>query len=71
MAQTLKIKARIVELNLTQTKLLEELKKRGVNIAYSTLNQKIHGIREFTLNEAGALQDILQIPDQDFKNYFF
>ena len=71
MVNELKIKARIVELGFKQGDLVEQMKKRGIEMAYTTLNQKINNTRQFTIEEAIALQDILQIPDQDFKNYFF
>ena len=71
MVQTMKIKARIIELGLTQNNIVEELEKRGVKMAYTTFNQKIRNIRNLSLEEAGALQEILKIPDEDFKNYFF
>ena len=40
-------------------------------MAYTTFNQKIRNVRNLSLEEAGALQEILKIPDEDFKNYFF
>ena len=71
MVQTLKIKARIVELGLSQNDIVESLKEAGVKMAYSTFNQKINNVRTLSLTESLALQQILHIPDEDFKNYFF
>ena len=71
MVQTHKIRARIVELGLTTNKVVELLKEAGVEMAVATFNQKINGIRTLSIPEALALQEILHIPDEDFKNYFF
>ena len=66
MVNTPKIKGRIVELSLNQTEIAKSL-----GIAQPTLNQKINNIRPFKLDEVGALQKILKIPDLDFATYFF
>ena len=71
MVESFKIKARIIELKLKQSQIVEEFGKRGIKMAYTTLNQKINNTRTMSLEEAIILQDILQIPDQDFKKYFF
>lgn len=66
MVNTPKIKGRIVELSLNQMEIAKSL-----GIAQPTLNQKINNIRPFKLDEVGALQKILKIPDSDFATYFF
>ena len=71
MVESVKLKARIVELNLTHSQIIDELEKYGCKMAYSTFSQKINNTRTLTLKEADALQQILQIPDEDFKKYFF
>ena len=61
------------ELDLTNQKVIEELKLRGRVMSYSTFSQKLNNAkeREFTVGEIEALAEILQIPDEDLKNYFF
>ncbi len=66
MVNTTKIKARIIEVGLTQTAVAAAL-----HIAQSTLNQKINNTRPMTLDEAEELQKILSIPDPEFCAYFF
>lgn len=66
MVNTTKIKARIIEVGLTQTAVAGAL-----HIAQSTLNQKINNVRPMTLDEAEAMQRFLSIPDADFCAYFF
>lgn len=66
MVNTQKIKARIIEVGLNQTTVAAALE-----IAQSTLNQKINNARPMTLEEAERLQAILKIPDPEFCAYFF
>ncbi|MCD8030387.1 MAG: helix-turn-helix domain-containing protein [Bacteroides sp.] len=54
------------ELELTQTKVAADM-----NIAQPTLSQKINNARPMDLEEAEKLQIILEIPDNEFKSYFF
>ena len=63
---TLKIKARCVELGMTQE---EVARKLGIKSA--TFSQKINNIRKTGVDEAFALAEILQIPDEQFRAYFF
>ncbi len=62
----LKIKARMVEKGMNQSRLATEL---GVGV--STISQKLNNERRITINEARKIQKILQIADEDFCKYFF
>lgn len=66
MPNTLKLKAKMAELGITQTDLA---KKMG--LAAPTVCQKINNVRPFSLKEADKVAEILQISDADFRVYFF
>lgn len=66
MVNSNKIKGRIVELGLTQNDLAKAL-----GIATPTISQKINNVRSMSLDEAFAIADILKIPDEQFREYFF
>lgn len=66
MVNTLKLKARIVELGLTQKDVATKL-----NLATPTINQKINNVRAMSLEEAFALSKILKINTMEFPKYFF
>ena len=66
MINTNKIKARIVELGMNQGDVAEEMK-----LAQPTLSQKLNNIRAMDLEEAEKLSKILEIPAEEFCNYFF
>lgn len=66
MLNTRKIKARLVELGLTQKDVANVL-----NIAPATASQKINGIRPMSLQEARALSRLLKLESADFGDYFF
>lgn len=66
MVNTNKIKARIVELGLTQKDVSRVLK-----IAQPTMSLKINNIRPMRLDEAECLEKLLQLKDCEFKEYFF
>lgn len=66
MVNSLKIKGKIVEQDTTISKLAAEM---GLS-AYS-LGRKIGGKSIMTLDEADKLQNLLNIPDCEFKSYFF
>lgn len=66
MINSRKVNARMKELELTQTKVAADM-----NIAQPTLSQKINNARPMDLEEAEKLQIILEIPDNEFKSYFF
>lgn len=66
MINTLKIKARMVELGITQKDLAER-----INLAQPTVNQKLNNIRPMDLVEAEKISEILQINPCEYKEYFF
>ena len=66
MLNTRKIKARMVELGLTQKDIADALK-----IAPATASQKINGIRPLYLHEAQIVARVLKIEDASFGDYFF
>lgn len=66
MVNSNKLKGRIVELGLTQKDLAKAL-----GIATTTISQKINNVRSMSLNEAFTIADILKIPDEQFREYFF
>lgn len=66
MINTLKIKGRMAEMQITQKDVAKELK-----IAQPTANQKINNIRPMDLEEAEKLSTMLKIPPEEFSAYFF
>jgi len=66
MPNTRKLKARMVELGLTQKDVADVL-----NIASATASQKLNGIRPLYLHEAQAVANLLKIEDSAFSDYFF
>ena len=66
MVNTLKLKGKIKELNLTQKDCAKVL-----NIQTPTLNQKLNNIRPFSLSQAEELARYLQINNDEFGVYFF
>ncbi|EES49267.1 helix-turn-helix domain-containing protein [Clostridium botulinum] len=66
MVNTLKIKARMIELGFNQKDVAEVL-----GIAPSTVSQKINNIRPMYLKEADLLADLLKIDTMQFGKYFF
>ena len=66
MVNTNKIKARIVEKGKTIAKIAGDM-----NLTPYTLGKKIRNQSAMTLKEADELQQILEIPDDDFCLYFF
>lgn len=65
MLNTRKIKARLVELGLTQKDVAKAL-----NIAPATASQKFNGIRPMSLQEARVLSRLLKLEKDDFGDYF-
>lgn len=61
-----KIKARMVELGLTQKDVAEAL-----SVAPATASQKINGTRPLYLHEAERLCQLLMIGSEEFGTYFF
>lgn len=66
MVNSRKIKSRLVELGLTQKDIAASLK-----LSAPTVSQKINNVRPFFLNEADELARILEIPVNQFGDYFF
>lgn len=66
MVNSNKIKAKMKELELTQSDVAKEL-----GIRQSTANQKINNVRCFTLTEAESLSNLLGINSYEFSDYFF
>lgn len=66
MVNTNKIKARIVELGLTQKDLAVPL-----SLSLPTVSQKINNKRSMYICEAFIIAEILNIPDEQFRDYFF
>lgn len=66
MVNSKKIKARLVELGLTQADIAKELR-----IATATVSQKINGVRPLSLDEAEKIANLLNIKDGEFRVYFF
>lgn len=54
------LRAEMARRRITMRELCKELNERGIKIALSTLSQKINGKYEFTLEEADAIQAVLQ-----------
>lgn len=66
MVNTLKIKARMVELGLTQKDIATALE-----LATPTVNQKLNNKRPMNLNEANLIANILNIDSFQYCEYFF
>lgn len=66
MINTNKLKARIVELGLTQKVLADAL-----GVATPTISQKINNIRSMDVKEAFIIAEVLSISDEEFREYFF
>lgn len=66
MVNTLKLKARMVELGLTQKDIAKAL-----GIASPTISQKINNIRPMNLKEADLIADLLRINTIQYGEYFF
>lgn len=66
MIDTLKIKAKLVELGLTQDEVAQEL-----GIDYSTLNKKLNNGRRMYIDECHRLCNILHVTtSKDLKEFF-
>lgn len=66
MVNTLKLKARMVELGLNQKDIARELR-----LAPSTVSQKINNVRPMYLEEANLLADLLKLNTMQLGEYFF
>jgi transcriptional regulator with XRE-family HTH domain len=56
----------MVELGITQKDIANAL-----GVATSTISQKINNVNPMTVREAFIISEILNIPDYQFKDYFF
>lgn len=61
-----KVRGRLAELNLTQKDVANAL-----GIAAPTASQKLNRVRPMDLDEAEKLAQLLQIDDNEFREYFF
>lgn len=61
-----KIKGRLKELDMTQADVAVHL-----GISAATANQKINNVRDFSLEEAEKVAELLKIEDTSFGEYFF
>lgn len=66
MVNTLKLKGRMREMDLTQSTCAERM-----GIRAPTFNQKLNNIRAFSLQQAEELAKMLEIKDSEFGDYFF
>lgn len=66
MVNTLKLKARIMEFGLNQKDIAKAL-----NIAPSTVSQKLNNVRPMYLKEADLIACLLKIDTEQFGAYFF
>jgi transcriptional regulator with XRE-family HTH domain len=61
-----KIKALLVEKNMSQEELAEKVK-----IEKTTLNRKLNEKSDFSISEVDRLCSVLEIPDDKIRYYFF
>lgn len=61
-----KIRGRMAELRITQKDVAAAL-----HIAVPTASQKLNRVRPMDLDEAEVLAKLLNIPDDQFRDYFF
>lgn len=66
MVNTQKLIGRMKELGVSQKELADIC-----GVKRPTINQKLHGVRSISLNEAQIIQRTLQIPENEFGAYFF
>ena len=66
MVNSRKLKARMVEQNITQSELA-----KAMSLSQATVNQKINNTRAMTIDEAFFIQNYLSISKDEFKLYFF
>lgn len=61
-----KLKAKMVENNLTQAALAEK-----IGLSERTMSLKMNGKREWKQSEIERLRNMLKIPKNEITNYFF
>lgn len=66
MVNTQKLIGRMKELGVSQKELADIC-----GVKRPTINQKLHGVRSISLNEAQIIQRTLHIPENEFGAYFF
>lgn len=66
MIQGNKIKARMVELGISQNDAAE-----AIGIKQPTFSQKCNGVRDFKTSEVQKLVELLKIDSEDVAKYFF
>lgn len=66
MVNTNKIKGKMKELEITQLDIAREL-----SLSPPTVSQKLNNVRDFNLEEAEKLSNMLHIETGDFGSYFF
>lgn len=66
MVNTKALKDRMNEKEITLDMIAEAIDKKPV-----TARQKISNVRPIFLNEAEVIQNLLEIPDDEFRHYFF
>lgn len=66
MANFAKLKGRIVEMGMSRELLADKL-----GITRMSLNNKLNGKYDFKISEAGKLIEMLGIPSEEVKDYFF
>lgn len=63
-----KIKARMVELGLTQKDIADE---SCWNCALPTVSQKLNGVRPIFLEEANSLAKLLHLSEAEYYDFFY
>ena len=66
MAETNKLKGRIVEKGFTVTRLAET-----IGLSRQSLGKKLNGLREFSVSEILSLCEVLGITRSEIDDYFF
>lgn len=65
MVNTVKLKQRMLELNISQKNIAEKMR-----IKPPTVSQKINNIRPMSLEEAELIAKMLNIQSKEFQDYF-
>lgn len=61
MVDVRKLKARMALMGYTQTSLVAEMNKRGVNISKNTFSSKMQNPKKFYCDDADVICDILEL----------
>lgn len=65
MVNSIKIKARLIEIGKTQKELAE-----AIGVKQPTASQKINNLRPMSLNEAEKAANFLEVKDEEFRSFF-